>query len=54
MSGWFLLGNLRVLVTFVCASCFQRKCIEVWDFLNGHDLVRCPWFIEGGGILILF
>lgn len=51
VSGWFVHGNCRVLVTFVYASCFRRKRVEMWEFLKLHDACGLPWFILFGMIL---
>lgn len=52
ISGWFVHGNCRVLATFVYASCFRIKRLELCEFLCGQNANGFLWFV--GGILILF
>lgn len=47
ISGWFVHGNRRVLITFVYASCFRAKGVELWDFLKIPNSGGRPWFIGG-------
>lgn len=51
VSGWFTHGSVRSLGTFVYASCFRTKRLELWDFLCKQDPGSCPWFMDE--ILIL-
>ncbi|XP_042964616.1 uncharacterized protein LOC122298830 [Carya illinoinensis] len=48
LSGWFSLGNSRVLATFIYASCFQEQRRVLWSYLqdlDGGDNI--PWFLGG-------
>ncbi|XP_042969044.1 uncharacterized protein LOC122301721 [Carya illinoinensis] len=48
LSGWFSLGNSRVLATFIYASCFQDQRRVLWNYLkdlDGGDNI--PWFLGG-------
>ncbi|XP_042972861.1 uncharacterized protein LOC122304669 [Carya illinoinensis] len=44
LSGWFSLGNSRVLATFIYASCFQEQRRVLWSYLqdlDGGDNIPC-------------
>ncbi|KAG2685520.1 hypothetical protein I3760_10G128900 [Carya illinoinensis] len=48
LSGWFSIGNSRVLTTFIYASCFQEQRRVLWTYLqdlDGGDNI--PWFLGG-------
>ncbi|KAG6730863.1 hypothetical protein I3842_01G100500 [Carya illinoinensis] len=48
LSGWFSIGNSRVLTTFIYASCFQEHRWVLWSYLqdlDGGDNI--PWFLGG-------
>lgn len=47
INGWFVHGNFRVFTTFVHASCFRAKRVELWDFLKMQNSSGLPWFIGG-------
>ncbi|XP_042962421.1 uncharacterized protein LOC122296685 [Carya illinoinensis] len=47
ISGWFVFGSRRVFSSFVYASCFREKRLELWDYLRLQDLQGQPWFIGG-------
>lgn len=47
LSGWFVFGNVKVLVSNVYASCFQRKRRELWEYLCDLDADGGPLFVGG-------
>ena len=48
LSGWFICGNIRVMVTIVYASCFWVTRLELWDHICGLDMGSWPAFFGGG------
>ncbi|KAG2664279.1 hypothetical protein I3760_16G074400 [Carya illinoinensis] len=47
ISSWFVFGSRRIFSSFVYASCFREKGLELWDYLRLQDPQGQPWFIEG-------
>ncbi|XP_042972959.1 uncharacterized protein LOC122304761 [Carya illinoinensis] len=47
ISGWFSYGSARILCSFVYASCFREKRVELWDYLRLQDPHGFPWLIGG-------
>ncbi|XP_042964506.1 uncharacterized protein LOC122298703 [Carya illinoinensis] len=47
ISGWFVFGSTRIFSSFVYASCFREKRVELWDYLRVQDPQGQPWFIGG-------
>ncbi|XP_042974693.1 uncharacterized protein LOC122306327 [Carya illinoinensis] len=48
LSGWFSIGNSRVLTTFIYASCFQEQRRVLWSYLQDLDGgANIPWFLGG-------
>ncbi|KAF5465236.1 hypothetical protein F2P56_015261 [Juglans regia] len=52
LSGWFIHGMCRVLATFVYASGFRVKWLDLRDFLKGKNSCGLPWFIVGDSNII--
>lgn len=47
ISGWFSLGNVQVLTSFVYASCFQRRRRKLWEQLRLIVSERYGWLVGG-------
>ncbi|XP_042962720.1 uncharacterized protein LOC122296997 [Carya illinoinensis] len=47
ISGWFSFGSRRLFASFVYASCFRDKRVELWEYLRLQNPQGLPWLVGG-------